>query len=177
MRFEVSQEEIKKANVPHELFLTNLIGNHILMAVAAGGVAGSFPWVMAMIPVISFGILGYTLWRARKAIARDPWYPMCHWQVCARRSKIFIVMLSMLMVIMALGWVGYTYLGMMREAVLALIGGVGILPVMVTVLILIIIESEALYHANQAKLPAWVVERFPNPDAKVIEEVKPAYYD
>jgi hypothetical protein len=27
MRFEVSKEEIKKANVPHELFLTNLIGN------------------------------------------------------------------------------------------------------------------------------------------------------
>ena len=53
MRFEVSTEDIKKANVPHELFLTNLIGNHILMAVAAGGVAGSFPWVMAMIPAIS----------------------------------------------------------------------------------------------------------------------------
>lgn len=177
MRFEVSTEEIKKANVPHELFLTNLIGNHILMAVAAGGVAGSFPWVMAMIPAISFSILGYTLWRARRSLRQDPWYPMCHWQVCARRSKIFIVMLAMLLTIMALGWVGYTYLGMMKEAVMALIGGLGILPVMVTVLVLIIIESEALYHANQAKLPDWVVERFPNPDAKVIEEVKPAYYD
>jgi hypothetical protein len=177
MRFEVSTEEIKKANVPHELFLTNLIGNHILMAVAAGGVAGSFPWVMAMIPAISFSILGYTLWRARRSLRQDPWYPMCHWQVCARRSKIFIAMLTMLLTIMALGWVGYTYLGMMKEAVMALIGGLGILPVMVTVLVLIIIESEALYHANQAKLPNWVVERFPNPDAKVIEEVKPAYYD
>jgi hypothetical protein len=177
MRFEVSQEEIKQANVPHELFLTNLIGNHILMAVAAGGVAGSFPWVMAMIPAISFSILAYTLWRARKAVRKDPWYPMCHWQVCARRSKIFIFMLSLLLLIMTLGWVGYTYLGMMKEAVMALIGGVGILPVMATVLILIIIESETLYHANQAKLPDWVVKQYPNPDAKVIEEVKPAYYD
>ncbi len=50
MRFEVSDRDIKKANIPHEIFLTNLIGNHILMAVAAGGVAGSFPWVMAVIP-------------------------------------------------------------------------------------------------------------------------------
>ena len=102
MRFEVSKEEIKKANVPHELFLTNLIGNHILMAVAAGGVAGTFPWVMAVIPIISFSILGYTLWRARRSLKRDPWYPMCHWQVCARRSKIFIAMLTMLMVIVTL---------------------------------------------------------------------------
>ena len=102
---------------------------------------------------------------------------MCHWQVCSRRSKIFIAMLTMLLVITILGWIGYTYLGLMKEAVLALIGGVGILPVMVTVLMLIIIESDALYHANQAKLPNWVVERYPNPEATVIEEVKPAYHD
>ncbi|MEA3276922.1 MAG: hypothetical protein U9Q81_16880 [Pseudomonadota bacterium] len=176
MRFDVSKEEIKKANVPHELFLTNLIGNHILMAVGAGGMAGSFPWVMAMIPLISFCILGFTLWRARRSIGRDPWYVMCHWQVCGRRSKIFIAMLSMLLTIMALGWVGYTYGGMMKVAVWALIGGVAILPVMATVLVLIIIESDALYHANQAKLPAWVVERFPNPDAKVIPEEQPAHH-
>jgi len=177
MRFEVSKEEIKKANVPHELFLTNLIGNHILMTAGAGGMAGTFPWLMAIIPATSFSILGYTLWRARKSLTKDPWYPMCHWQVCARRSKMFALMLTLLLVIMALGWVGYTYLGMMKEAVLALIGGVGLLPVMATVLVLIITESEALYHANQAKLPNWVVERYPNPEAKIIEEVKPAYYD
>jgi cyanate permease len=170
MRFVVSHDEIKKANIPHELFLTNLVGNHILMAVAAGGVAGTFPWIMTMIPIISFGILGFTLWRARRSIGRDPWYVMCHWQVCARRSKIFISMLTLLLVIMVLGWVGYTYAGMMKEAVWALIGGVGILPVMVAVLVLIIIESDALYHASQAKLPTWIVERFPNPQAEVIEE-------
>ncbi len=177
MRFEVSKEEIKKANVPHELFLTNLVGNHILMAISAGWMAGSYPWLMAMVPIISFSILGYTLWRARRSRTRDSWYPMCHWQVCARRSKILILMLSLLVLIATLGWLGYTYLGMMKEAVLALIAGVGLLPVMVTVLVLIITESEALYHANQAKLPKWVVEKYPNPDVKVIEEDKPVYYD
>ncbi len=50
MRFDVSKDEIRRANVPHEIFLTNLIGNHILMTVGAGGVAGSFPWVMAHHP-------------------------------------------------------------------------------------------------------------------------------
>lgn len=178
MRFQVSQEDIKKANIPHEIFLTNLIGNHILMTVGAGGVAGSFPWVMALIPLLSFSLLGYTLWRARRALTREPWYPMCHWQVCARRSKIFIAMLSLLLIVSFLGWVGYAHLGLRREAVLALIGGMGILPIMVTVLVLILVESEALYHANQAKLPAWVVERHPNPpDIPVLEEIRPAYYD
>ncbi|MEA1048944.1 hypothetical protein U5801_03840 [Lamprobacter modestohalophilus] len=170
MRFEVSDREIKQANIPHEIFLTNLIGNHILMAVAAGGIAGSFPWVMAIIPAISFSILTYTLWRAHRSIGRDPWYVMCHWQVCARRSRIFIGMLSLLMVAMLLGWAGHAYGGMMKEAAIALVAGIGILPVMVTVLVLIIVESDALYNASQAKLPAWVVERFPNPDATPIAQ-------
>jgi len=179
MRFEVSPAEIKKANIPHEIFLTNLIGNHILMTAGAGGMAGTFPWIMAIIPITSFSLIGYTMWRARRSrsIGRDPWYVMCHWQVCARRSAILLFVLCLLLVIAGFGWVGYTYGGMMKEAVWALIGGGGILPVMVTILILIIMESEALYHANQAKLPNWVVERFPNPEAQVIIEEKPAYYD
>ncbi|WP_058554339.1 hypothetical protein [Thiohalocapsa sp. ML1] len=174
MRFEVSPEEIKRAKVPHEVFLTNLIGNHILMAVAAGGVAGSFPWVMAVIPAVSFAMLGYTLWRARRSVGRDPWYVMCHWQVCARRSRLFILMLTLLLVAIALAWAAHVYGGLMKEATIALVVGVGVLPVMVTVLVLVIVESDSLYHANQAKLPRWVVERFPNPDAVVIEHDAPA---
>jgi hypothetical protein len=177
MRFDVPAAEIKKANIPHEIFLTNLIGNHILMTVGAGGIAGSFPWVMAIIPITSFSLLGFILWRARRSLTRDPWYVMCHWQVCARRSRIFIAMLLMLLLVMVLGWIGYAYLGWMKEAVFALVAGTGILPIMVTVLVLIIVESDALYHANQAKLPDWVVKRYPNPEAKVIHEEKPAYYD
>ncbi len=173
MRFQVSKAEIKRANVPHEIFLTNLVGNHILMAVAAGGVAGSFPWVMAVIPGVSFMVLGYTLWRAHRAIGRDPWYVMCHWQVCARRSKLFILMLSLLLAVVTLAWAAHVYGGLMKEAAIALAAGVGILPVMVTVLGLIIVESDALYHANQALLPRWVVERFPNPDAAMIEDDAP----
>ncbi|MBK1645949.1 hypothetical protein CKO25_15085 [Thiocapsa imhoffii] len=174
MRFNVTATEIKKANVPHELFLTNLIGNHILLAVALGGLAGSFPWVMILVPLISFSILGYTLWRAKRAFTTDTWYVMCHWQVCAKRSVVFLAMLSLLLVAMLLGWIGYAYGGMMKEAVLALVIGVGILPVMGTILVLIMFESDALYHANQAKLPAWVVQRFPNGAAEVIEETVPA---
>jgi Na+/melibiose symporter-like transporter len=83
-------------------------------------------------------------------------------------------MIGFLLTAMLLGWLGYTYGGMMKEAVWALVIGVGILPVMATVLVLIIIESDALYHANQAKLPNWVVERYPNPQAQVVHSEDPA---
>ncbi len=175
MRFEVSPDEIKKANVPHEIFLTNLVGNHVLMFVASTGVARSFPWILAVTPAISFAMMGYTLWRAKRSLKIDPWYVKCHWQVAARRTRLFLSMLALLMVIGALGWAGHTYGGMMKEAVYALIGGIGLLPTMVVLLVLIIMESDALYHANQCKLPDWVVQRYPNPDAKIVEE--PTYED
>ncbi len=170
MRFQISPEEVKKANVPHEIFLTNLIGNHILMFVAGLGVINSFPWVGLLTPAISISLMSYTLWRARRSLKIDPWYVMCHWQVAARRTKIFMFMLGLLALISLGGWMGHTYGGMMKEAVWALIGGIGLLPVMVTMLILILMESDALYHSAQCKLPDWVVEQYPNADAVVVEE-------
>lgn len=174
MRFEVTESEIKQSNVPHELFLTNLIGNHILMAVSAGGMVGKFPWLMALVPMVSLGILSFTLWRARRSLRQDPWYVMCHWQICAKRSRFFIGMMLLALLFAALGWVGYAYGGMRKEAVIALLIGTSILPIMVTVLVLIMMESEALYHSNLCRLPNWVVEQFPNPDAKVVHEPEPA---
>jgi hypothetical protein len=98
---------------------------------------------------------------------------MCHWQVCARRSKVLLAMLGLVLVAAGLGWAGYAYGGMMKEAAIALVVGLGVLPIMVTVLVLVMIESDALYHAKQGKLPAWVVERFPNPAARRIVEPAP----
>ncbi|MCW8955667.1 MAG: hypothetical protein OQL09_02195, partial [Gammaproteobacteria bacterium] len=42
------------------------------------------------------------------------------------------------------------------------LGGAAFLPTMVTVLALIIMESEALHHAKLGLLPDWVLQRFPD---------------
>ena len=170
MKFEIAEEQIKKAKVPHELFLTNLIGNHVLWFIAALGVYGSFWQPVALVPVVSLSILLYTLWRAQQAKQHDPWFVMCHWQLCAKRSKLLLLMFTILAAISALGWAGYTYLGMKDVAVKAMIGGMGVLPVMVTVLVLIVMEMDAMHQATQQRLPKGVVERFPNPEAVVLEE-------
>lgn len=170
MRFVVSPEEIKRANIPHEIFLTNVIGNHILVFVSLLGMYGSFPWSAGITPTLSALLIGYSLWRARRSLEVDPWYVQCHWQVAARRTLVFVLMLAGLGVILLGGWAAHVYLGFRKEATMALIGGVGILPVMVVVLVLILMESEALYHANLCRLPDWVVERFPNPNAQLAEE-------
>tara|TARA_R110002094_G_scaffold1046_6_gene5538 strand:- start:136 stop:681 length:546 start_codon:yes stop_codon:yes gene_type:complete len=169
MQFEISAEELAKAKIPHEIFLTNLVGNHILWFVASLGVFNSFWQPIAMVPVMSLLILGYTLMRARRARSQDSWFVMCHWQIVAQRSRVFIGILSLLAVISFLGWIGYAYLGMKKVAVLALIGGIGLLPTLVSVLVLIVMESDAMHLASQGRLTKSIYQRFPNPDAVVIQ--------
>jgi len=170
MKFEISEQESKKAKVPHEIFLTNLVGNHILWFIASLGLARSYWQPLALVPVVSVLLLGYTLWRARRSKTIDSWFVMCHWQICASRSRAFILTLSIFGFIAILGWVGFTYFGMKEVAVIAMIGGVGVLPVMVTVLVLILMESDALHQAAQHKLPDRMIERYPNPDIRILEE-------
>lgn len=170
MRFDISEQQRHKSKIPHEIFLTNLIGNHILWFIAALGLARTYWQPLALVPVASVILLGYILWRAARSKKVDPWYVMCHWQICAKRSRVFIYMLFFVLLVAGLGWAGYVYLGMMKEAVYALVGGLGILPVMVTVLVLIIMESDLLHQASQGKLPDRVLDAYPNPGERVLED-------
>ncbi|MEW8690045.1 MAG: hypothetical protein AB2535_03060 [Candidatus Thiodiazotropha endolucinida] len=168
MKFEISDDLVHKAKIPHDIFLTNLIGNHILWFVAALGLVRSYWQPLALVPILSFVALFYTLWRARKS--KDPWYVWVHWQIAAERSRIFIYMLLAVLVVWFLGWIGFTYFDMKKVAVMALIGGVGILPIMVTVLILILMESDALHQASSCRLGKNAVKRYPYPEDVVVLE-------
>jgi hypothetical protein len=149
---DVSTEEIKQAKFPHDLFLINLIGNHILTFVATLGLATSWAWPMLIVPIVSFTILGTIIVKGRAARKSKTAFVIHHWQIAVKRSLFFIKMLLVIMIIAAFGVYGYIGLGWMKEAVFAMIGGICILPIMVTTLVLIIMESDALHRASKAEL-------------------------
>lgn len=165
MRYEVSERERTDARHPHEWFLINLIFNHILMFVAFLS-ASSLQALVALVPIFSVAVLAYILLRARRSLMTDPWYVKCHWQVAARRSRAFIVMIAiMALAIFAILLVA----GGEPKPQHYAFGGIAILPTMITVLVLILMESESMHQARTGQLPKWVVERYPNPEAKPIE--------
>lgn len=167
MRFDVPAPEKKAAAHPHEIFLINLITNHILLFVIFMTAANSYPMLPLLTPAISIVILGYILLRARRSLNTDPWFVMCHWQLSARWARIFIVMIAVLAAIIAfLLWLSGGDLKPQHYAV----GGAVLLPVMVTVLGLIILESEGTHQAHQGILPKSMIERFPNAEAVALEE-------
>lgn len=153
-QFSISSEEGKRARWPHEIFLINLIFNHIFMFCATVAVFGTFPLLVALVPVISFSIIGYILINARQvAASSESWFVKMHWQLCTRRNRLFMLLLSVTCMVSAGGlWLSKT-LGWAKVHTIALIGGFGLLPFMVALLVLIVLGNESVYMARDGKLP------------------------
>lgn len=157
MQFNVSDEDIRHAKWPHDLFLINLIFNHIFMFAAFLSASSLWHWVI-LVPVASLIILLYTMWRAKKSLTIDSWYVKCHWQICFKRSKIFIGMIVLML--LAMGGVMLISGGDPTPMQIAPAGAI-ILPTMVMVLVLIVLETESLDDARKGRVPDKVAELFP----------------
>jgi hypothetical protein len=168
MHYEVTEELSHQAKLPHEIFLINLITNHILIFVGLLGMAKTYPWLMLVTPTISIVVMSYLMIRARHARKVDPWFVACHWQLCAHRSKMFIGMLALLALVVAglLLSVGGDA-AQLRPGHYA-VGGVTSLPTLVFMLALIVMESDALHKARIGQVPEWLVEKYPNPAAQPV---------
>jgi len=166
MKYDISPEDIKKARVPHEVFLTNLIFNHVLVFVAIMS-ASSLTHFIVVIPIFSVVSLAYIFWGAQRSKTRFSWYVNGHWQIAARRSRFFLLMLTIMGSLFSIIYMVSG--GDMRPQHWAL-GGAAFLPTMVSILGLIIFESESLHQAKNAMLPDWVSERFPENALKPIQE-------
>jgi hypothetical protein len=163
-RFDVNADEIRMAKLPHEVFLINLIFNHVFLFVASLAVINSLPQVVILVPLVSISCILYILVRARREMNSPSWFVKCHWQMAAKRNAMFMVLLLCTSTIIGGGWVISGLLHWSRISTYALIGGFGLLPFMVTLLILVILGNDSVHLAKQGKLPAWVVQRYPYPE-------------
>lgn len=170
MQYEVSEAHIKDAKHSHEIFLINLITNHILIFVGLLGMAKTFPWLLLVTPSISLVVLSYIMIRARSKLHSASWFAACHWQLCAHRSKLFIGMLLLLGLVLTglLLSVGGDP-AQLRPGHMA-IGGVMALPTLVFILVLIVMESDAMHKAKTGIVPQWLEEKYPPVDMKPIGE-------
>ena len=157
LQFTVTDSEIKQAKHPHDIFLINLIFNHVLVFVAILS-ASSLAHFVFIVPAFSLLSMAYIFIGAHRARKKYSWYVNGHWQVCLGRSKKFLlVMTAMLAVLFILWLVSGGHLRPQHWA----IGGATVFPVLVMVIILVVMESESLHNAKQGILPDWVLQRFP----------------
>lgn len=134
--------------------------NHILLFAAFATMGPKYINLLMLIPVFSLIAICYTWHRAGKVKREHSEFVYIHWQIAVRWSKLLALMLVILVTMSAIAWLGHQYLGFMREMSFALAAGLGLLPTMVSVLILVVIESDSLNHARLGTLPKWARRRF-----------------
>jgi len=144
----------------HDIFLSNLIVNHILLFVGIATLGPNYMYLVVLVPILSIFAIIYTLFRAVRVQRDDSEFVFIHWQIAARWSRLLAVMLILLVFVSAAAWYGQAQLGLMREMSYALAGGLGLLPTLVSVLVLVVIESDSLHHAKEGTYPKWARRRF-----------------
>lgn len=163
---DATPDEITRAKWPHEIFLINLVFNHILVFAATFGVFSTFPLMVLVVPLASFAITGYIAFRARQiAHGGETAFVKAHWAVACKRNRHFMWLLLVTCAVVGGGLLLSRMMGWSKIATIALLGGVGLLPFMVSLLILIVLGNDSMYQARHRKMPKGSAVPAANPSA------------
>ncbi len=145
----VDASELRRAQAPHELFLFNLIFNHVFLFIATIS-APSLQFLVAIIPTLSSAIVIYTLTTSRRVARTASPLVSSHWQLAARRTRMFIAVW-----VLAAAFIGLVLAtaGGALEPWHYAVGSLVFIPTMLLMLVLVIMESEALQHARAGSFP------------------------
>ena len=158
----IPKEETFRAKWPHEIFLINLVFNHILVFASTFGVFSTFPYMVLIVPITSFAITGYILLKARSSARSDEThFVKSHWVIADKRNKHFMWLLVATCTLIGGGLLLSKLMSWSKIATVALLGGVGLLPFMVCLLILIVLGNDSMYQARHGKLPKRFTEQNP----------------
>ena len=153
-QFDISTEIMTRAKWPHEIFLINLVFNHILVFASTFGVFSTFPLMVLIVPITSFAITGYIILKGKQVAKSDEThFVKVHWRIAAKRNTHFMWLLSATCVVVGGGFWLSQAMGWSKIATIALLGGVGLLPFMVSLLVLIVLGNDSMYQARHGKLP------------------------
>ena len=171
------------------LLLCNLL---IGVALLAGSMAQPdsllhrLKWPAVAVPLaLSLGVMAFTWLHARRAARRGPWFAAAHWRLTAGRWRALLLAYVVTAGVVSLAFVGgngdsadfEARIAGLPPAMQAMERGkvtsqdmgaaiwarIGVVPLLLTVMALIMLESGALYQAGRGEVPDGLVKRFPPP--------------
>jgi hypothetical protein len=185
MYFAIDEPTRRKAKSPHELAMVNLLLINLPMLIAL--LAGSFlqkgspladyKLIGVLVPLlISLAIVAYTFARANKAKAGEPWFVAAHWKITTGRYKILLIAYLVGAALIGIGWLlslAQKTHGM-QELMFVALQRVAIAPILISLMVLIMLESGSLYQAGRGEVPDGLTKRFPPPADLAVSETEVA---
>lgn len=174
MLFHIDEPTRRRAKSPHELAMVNLLLFNLLMLIAL--LAGSFlqadsalaqyKLLGVLVPMaVSLGIVGYSFANAKRTAETGPWFVAAHWRLATERYKILLIAYAVGAALIGLGWLlSQSQADPRMEALMFVaLQRVAIAPILLSLMVLIMLESGALYQAGRGEVPDGIAKRFPPP--------------
>lgn len=152
---QASEVEIKSAKQLHSVLLFNFIVIHIFIFVLAISMIKTSLVPMMLMPALSLALLGFVMVKAKQAITRESsQFVRCHMLLAARRARLFLGLFLVTGTFTAVMYFGGPQFGISKIASYSLAFGLGQLPFMVALLVLIVLEFDAEHQCKSSKIPA-----------------------
>ena len=174
MFFPIAPAIRRQAKSAHELAMVNLILVNLSMLIAL--LAGSFlqhgsplidyKLVGVLAPfLISLGIIAFTFIKAARLTGVGPWFVVVHWRLATLRYKILLAAYAVGGALIGGGWLLSTAqkTAGMQELMFVALQRVAIAPVLIALMVLIMLESGALYQAGRGEVADGLIKRYPPP--------------
>jgi hypothetical protein len=151
------------------LLLFNLLMLIALLAgsfVQKGSPLADYRLIGVLTPLlVSLGIIGYTFSRARSAAASGDWFVAAHWRLATGRYRILLIAYAVGAALIGAGYLlslAQKSPGM-QELMFVALQRVAIAPILISLMVLIMLESGSLYQAGRGEVPDGMAKRFPPP--------------
>ncbi len=193
MFYAVDDQQRRSAKSPHELAMVNLLLFNLLAGVAllAGSMAepysviARYKWAFVAVPLALSALVMLATWlRAGWARRSAPWFVAAHWRLAAERYRILLAAYVVSALVVSLAFFGGHDESDLQRRIAdlppalqemerhklesqdmagAIWARIGVVPLLLTVMGLLMIESGALYQAGRGELPDRVASAFPPP--------------
>jgi hypothetical protein len=154
MEYQVTEAEVSRAKSLHSILLFDFIVIHVFIFVLALSLLKASLIPIMLMPVLSITLLSRVILKARSAITQESSvFVLCHNLLAAKRAKLFLMLFLVTGTLTTALVVAGGQFGMSKITSFALAGGVGQLPFMVVLLVLVVLEFDAEHQCKTGKIP------------------------
>lgn len=159
MQFKLSAAEIKRAQVPHNLFVSGLFLFDLLMTPAV--IVMNLGMKGLLIPLLLSGVLiGLIFVRSRKKTA---WYIDAHWRLSFKHGLWLMLGYLVTAVLVLLAWlISLTaHEASMRHILWTALTRIALMPTLIAVMVTAVLEASAIGLAAKGEVPERLLKDLP----------------
>lgn len=156
-------EDVKRAQTPHNLFISGLFAFDLLMTPAI--LALKIGMIGLLIPLIlSSSLIAYIYLRSKKT---TNWFVDMHWKITFARGKLLMLGYAISGTLIFIAWLIDLSMqdARMGHIILTALTRVGLMPTVIMVLVTAVMEFGSYAQASKREVPDKLAAKFPPPAA------------